>query len=64
MCMVVLILAMLFILEIKIDHDDDLNLGLQIGARWFWNDKWGVYLELAGGNTSGFSPGIGVTMKL
>lgn len=46
------------------NDDSDLNIGLQIGGRWFWNDKWGVYLELSGGNVSGFSPGIGVTMKL
>lgn len=47
------------------DNDkSDLDLGLQVGGRWFWNDKWGVYVELAGGNVSGLSPGIGVTMKL
>ena len=46
------------------DNDDDINLGLHVGGRWFWNDKWGVYLELAGGSTSGFSPGIGLTVKL
>ncbi|HSD14033.1 MAG TPA: hypothetical protein VLB74_05245 [Flavobacterium sp.] len=47
------------------DHNDgDIDLGLQAGGRWFWNDKWGVYLELAGGNTSGFSPFIGLTVKL
>lgn len=46
------------------DNDSDIDLGLQVGGRWFWNDKWGVYLELAGGSTSGFSPGIGLTVKL
>ena len=46
------------------DHDDDIDIGLQAGGRWFWNDKWGVYVEVSGGNTSGFSPGIGLTMKL
>lgn len=46
------------------DNDGDINLGLQVGGRWFWNDKWGVYLELAGGNISGFSPFIGLTVKL
>ncbi|SHG61257.1 hypothetical protein SAMN05443549_105117 [Flavobacterium fluvii] len=45
-------------------HDDDFDIGLQAGARWFWDDKWGVYAELSGGSTSGFSPGIGITMKL
>ena len=46
------------------DNDSDINPGLQVGGRWFWNDKWGVYVELAGGNVSGMSPGIGITMKL
>lgn len=46
------------------NDESDLNLGLHVGGRWFWNDKWGVYLEFAGGNVSGFSPGIGVTVKL
>ena len=41
----------------------DLSLGLQIGGRWFWNDKWGVYAEYAGGSLGSF-PAIGVTMKL
>lgn len=44
--------------------ESDINLGLQIGGRYFWNSKWGVYLEIAGGNVSGMSPGIGITMKL
>jgi hypothetical protein len=47
------------------DKDEsDINLGLQFGGRWFWNDKWGVYLEIAGGNVSGLSPMIGVTVKM
>jgi len=44
--------------------DSDIDFGLQVGARWFWNDKWGLYLEIAGGNVSGLSPGLGVTVKL
>jgi len=44
--------------------DSDIDFGLQVGGRWFWNDTWGLYLELAGGNVAGLSPGIGVTMKL
>jgi hypothetical protein len=47
-----------------VDNDSDINLGLQVGGRWFWNDKWGVYVEIAGGNISGFSPSVGITMKL
>ncbi len=46
------------------DNDSDIDLGLQVGGRWFWNDKWGVYVEFAGGSVSGMSPGIGITMKL
>ena len=46
------------------NKDGDFDLGLQVGGRWFWNDKWGIYVEIAGGNVSGMSPGIGVTMKL
>ena len=56
--------------DMRDDHDNngndesDINIGLQVGGRWFWNEKWGVYVELSGGNVSGFSPGIGLTMKL
>ena len=28
--------------------NSDFNIGLQVGGRWFWNDKWGVYLEFGG----------------
>ena len=44
--------------------ESDMNLGLQFGGRYFWNDKWGFYVEIAGGNISGLSPGIGLTVKL
>lgn len=44
-------------------HDSDLDFGLQVGGRWFWNDKWGIYAEISGGALSVF-PSIGVTMKL
>lgn len=40
-----------------------LFLGLEVGARYFWNEKWGVNLELGGG-AIGVIPGIGITMKL
>lgn len=46
------------------DKDSDLDLGLHIGGRWFWNDKWGVYLELGGGSAQGANGGIGLTVKL
>lgn len=45
------------------DHDDNgANWGLQVGGRWFWNEKWGINAEFGGG--SGVTGGIGVTMKL
>ena len=42
----------------------DLDLGLQVGGRWFWNEKFGLYLELGGGHTSGGTGGLGITMKM
>jgi hypothetical protein len=45
-------------------NDDDFDLGLHAGARWFWNSKWGIYAELGGGSTSGAMGGIGLTVKL
>lgn len=45
------------------DKDGDLALGLQVGGRWFWNEKWGLYLELGGGNLGG-TGGLGFTMRL
>lgn len=44
--------------------DNDLDIGLHVGGRWFWNDKWGVYAEIGGGSTQGATGGIGVTLKL
>ncbi len=46
------------------DKDGDFDLGLQVGGRWFWNDKWGIYFEVGGGSTSGSTGSIGLTMKL
>ena len=41
-----------------------LDLGLQVGGRWFWSPKWGLYVELGGGKLGGGAYGIGVTMKM
>ncbi|TRX34150.1 hypothetical protein FNW52_14025 [Flavobacterium sp. ZT3R18] len=42
---------------------DPLNLGLQVGGRYFFTDKFGINLELGGGSaTSGAK--FGVTFKL
>ena len=45
------------------NNNSDFAFGLQVAGRWFWNDKWGVYAEIAGGNLDGAGGGIGVTMK-
>lgn len=44
--------------------NSDFDAGLHIGGRWFWNDKWGVYLEFGGGSTQGATGGLGLTVKL
>jgi hypothetical protein len=46
------------------NDDNDLDIGLHVGGRWFWNDKWGIYLEFGGGNTQGATGGLGLTVKL
>ena len=52
-----------FGLGIGNNTNNDFGFGLQVGGRWFWSDKWGVYLEAGGGNLGG-SGGVGVTMKM
>jgi outer membrane immunogenic protein len=42
--------------------DVDLDLGLQIGGRWYWNNKWGLNLEFGGG--TGYGSSLGLSMKL
>ncbi len=42
--------------------NDGFNWGLQVGARWFWSDKWGINGEVGGG--SGVLGGVGLTMKM
>ena len=46
------------------NDSSDLDIGLHVGGRWFWNDKWGVYLEFGGGITQGATGGLGLTLKL
>lgn len=46
-------------------NDDDisgLDLGAQVGGRWYWNDKWGLNLEFAGGRGWGTRFGLSVKM--
>ena len=46
------------------NKDDGIDIGLHVGGRWFWNDRWGIYLELGGASTQGASGGLGLTVKL
>ena len=46
------------------DDDDGFDIAAHAGARWFWNDKWGVYAELGGGSLQGATGSVGVTVKL
>ncbi len=41
-----------------------IDIGLQVGGRWFWSEKWGLYLELGGGHYTGGTAGLGLTMRL
>ena len=36
--------------------------GGQVGARWFWNESWGINAEIGGG--SGVLGGVGLTWNL
>jgi hypothetical protein len=31
------------------DYDSELDLGLQIGGRYYWNSSWAINLEFGGG---------------
>jgi hypothetical protein len=44
------------------DGNSDADLGIEVGGRWYWNEKWALNLELAGG--TGFGSTLGVSMKL
>ena len=57
-----------FGIALRDTYSSDLDLGAQVGGRWFWSEKWGVYAELGGGKLAGSSGeggllgGAGVTM--
>jgi hypothetical protein len=38
------------------------EFGIQVGGRWYWDEKWGLNVELAGG--TGFGTTFGLSMKL
>ncbi|RLD42414.1 MAG: hypothetical protein DRI86_11690 [Bacteroidetes bacterium] len=44
--------------------DNGLDVGIHVGGRWFWSEKWGIYLELGGGKLGGAGGGLGLTMKM
>jgi hypothetical protein len=41
---------------------DNLDIGLEVGARYFWNETWGILLEASGGVNYGGM--LGLTMRL
>ena len=48
------------------NHNDsgtgNLHLGLEVGGRWWFSDKWGLNLEFAGG--TGYRTKLGLSMKM
>lgn len=44
------------------NKDASFDIGAQVGGRWFWNEKWGLYVEMGGGK-SGAMGGLGLTVK-
>ncbi len=38
------------------------DLGVQVGGRWYWDEKWGLNVEFAAG--TGFGTTFGLSMKL
>lgn len=46
------------------DKESGFDMGLHLGTRWFWNEKWGIYLEFGGSDLVGANGGLGVTVKL
>ncbi len=53
-----------FAIGLGSNGNSDINFGLHVGGRWFWNDKWGINVELGGGSVTDVTGGLGVTMKL
>lgn len=47
----------------KTNDNSDIGLGAQLGARYFFTDKFGINLELGGGNAVNGAK-IGITYKL
>jgi outer membrane immunogenic protein len=47
---------------VRFNDGVDLDLGLQVGGRYYWSEKWGINLEFGGG--TGYGTSLGVSMKL
>jgi hypothetical protein len=45
-----------------VNINSGLDLGLELGGRWFWNEMWGLNLEFSGG--VGYGAKFGLTMKM
>lgn len=43
-------------------NDFELDLGIQVGGRWYWNERWGLNLELGGG--TGYDAMFGLSVKI
>ncbi len=43
-------------------NNSGLHIDAHVGGRWFWSEKWGLNLEIGGGN--GFGTTFGLTMKM
>lgn len=46
----------------EVNRNSGIDLNMEIGGRWFWNDKWGLNLEFAGG--TGINTKLGLCMKM
>lgn len=44
-------------------NTSDFDFGAQIGFRWFWSEKMGLYLEGGGGKLGG-TAGLGLTIRM
>lgn len=40
----------------------DPNIGVHVGGRWYWSEKWGLHAEIGGG--TGYGTTVGLSMKL
>jgi hypothetical protein len=43
-------LSLGFLAGIDNDYNSDLDLGIQVGGRYYWSTDWGINLEFGGGN--------------